>query len=165
MLTCPFPTRTLFKGPSYNPPGSQLGPGGSLWAMVWGLRPREAPSGLVWSWVHCRGAKPTTFYPLGWFLPGVLSHQPGGSETLPNPGLCRGRQSCIRRCWGFGGTCGCEGTNGAGDADHEGSLGLVVVRVCLGGGTLVYSVCDREAVCASCVCVCARVCVTGFVTV
>lgn len=57
--------------------------------------------------------------------------------------------------------CGCEGTNGAGDADHEGSLGLVVVRVCLGGGTLVHSVCDREAVCASCVC--ARTCVRDWV--
>ena len=65
--------------------------------------------------------------------------------------------------------CGREGTNGAGDADHEGSLGLVVVRVCLGGGTLVHSVCEREAVCATgrqcvhLVCVCARACVCDWV--
>lgn len=30
------------------------------------------------------------------------------------------------------------------------AMGLVVVRVCLGGGTCVHKVCDKEAVCASC---------------
>lgn len=30
------------------------------------------------------------------------------------------------------------------------AVGLVVVRVCLGGGTCVHNVCDKEAVCASC---------------